>query len=74
MKSEYIKPLTKIKQYEFESILAESDVPFDPTDGTDEALGKDGNVWDFEGGSIWDDEDGTEQPYVPSENGDNSNE
>ena len=52
MKKEYVKPCIRLEEMAFEPFLGESTetLPFDPNDGTDEALSKEDKSW----GSVWD--------------------
>ena len=48
MKFEYIKPATHVLPCMPADLLGESELNFDPTIGTTEALGNEANNWDSE--------------------------
>ena len=47
MKSEYVIPRTDVVPCGAGCLLGESQLPFDPTDGTEEGLAKEFALWDY---------------------------
>ena len=47
MKSEYVIPRTDVVPCRAGCLLGESQLPFDPTDGTEEGLAKEFALWDY---------------------------
>lgn len=54
MKRVYVKPCIRLKEILAETFLGNSTetLPVDQNDGTDEALSKEGNIWDDYGTSV----------------------
>ena len=47
MKSKYVIPRTDVLPCSVGHLLGESQLPFDPTDGTEEGLAKKFTLWDY---------------------------
>ena len=47
MKLKYVMPRTDVLPCSVGHLLGESQLPFDPTDGTEEGLAKEFTLWDY---------------------------